>query len=84
MTFLTTVLLRVAGRSAGFPTRLREKLSTRFEGSYQELNLAPLTWADAAQAATAESPSGDAATLSQAGRNSDNMRFGEQHASLRG
>jgi hypothetical protein len=54
------LLLRVASRSAAFPTRLREKLSARFEESYQELNLAPLTWGDAAQAAAAESENRDA------------------------
>ena len=54
------LLLRVASRSAAFPTRLREKLSARFEErSYRELNLAPLTWADAALAAAAESENGD-------------------------
>jgi hypothetical protein len=57
---LDRLLLRVASRSAAFPMRLREKLSARFEESYRELNLAPLTWADAAQAAAAESRNGDA------------------------
>ena len=44
------LLLRVAGRSAVFPTRLREGLRARYYDC-QELNLAPLTWRDVEQAA---------------------------------
>ena len=44
------LLLRVAGRSAAFPSRLRDGLSTRFYDC-RELNLAPLTWRDVEQAA---------------------------------
>lgn len=44
------LLLRVAGRSAAFPSRLRDGLSTRFYDC-QELNLAPLTLRDVEQAA---------------------------------
>jgi hypothetical protein len=44
------LLLRVAGRSAAFPTRLRDELNTRFSDC-RELNLAPLTWRDVEQAA---------------------------------
>jgi hypothetical protein len=54
------LLLRMASRSAAFPSRLREELRARFKASYRELDLAPLTWADAAQAAAAESKNGDA------------------------
>jgi hypothetical protein len=53
------LLLRVASRATAFPSRLREELSARFEESYRELDLAPLTWGDAALAAAAASEGGD-------------------------
>ena len=43
--------LRVASRSAGYPTRLRGALKDRFGESYAELDLAPLTAGDALLAA---------------------------------
>lgn len=53
------LLLRVASRSAAFPSRLREGLSTRFEDGYRELNLAPLTWLDVERAAAIVLVGGD-------------------------
>jgi len=54
------LLLRVASRSAAFPSRLRDGLSARFEGSYRELDLTPLTWGDMARAAAVALAAGDA------------------------
>jgi len=54
------LLLRVAGRSAAFPSLLRDGLSSRF-GDLQELSLAPLTLADVERAAEAGLPGGDVA-----------------------
>jgi hypothetical protein len=52
------LLLRVAGRSAAFPSRLRDGLRARF-GDCRELNLAPLTLRDVEQAAAVTLKDGD-------------------------
>lgn len=44
------MLLRVAGRSSAFPTRLHDELDDRFQGSCRSLGLAPLTWSDVERA----------------------------------